>query len=107
MRNTWKNGHFAGMDSLFPQAFAELEYHFNYLGSESLMSRCMRQRTTNMNESLHQKLALILHKCKSHTTDRVNFGANSVLMSHNFGHNRGSLLNISYTLQAEGLQRAL
>ena len=44
--------------------------------------------------SIHQKLALLLHKCKSHSTERVNFAASSILMSHNIGHYRGSLLNV-------------
>ena len=47
---------FAGMDTLYPYAWeALLRYWKEHLANPILMSRCMRQSTTNINESLHQK----------------------------------------------------
>ena len=90
----WFQGAYAGMDTFVPQAFAELEYKFRDLSSDELMKRCSRQRTTNANESIHQKLALLCHKCISHTTDRIRFGASSLQMVQNFGYLKSSLLNV-------------
>ena len=90
----WTHGILAGMDCLYPQAWAELLYKFEELSCDELMSRCSRQTTTNMNESIHQKLALLVHKCKSHTTERVEFGTGSLQMSQNFGYEKSSLLNV-------------
>ena len=85
---------YAGMDVLFPQAFAELLHHFETMASDELLSRCSRQRTTNMNESMHQKVALMMHKCKSHSTLRLDFGVGNLMMSQNVGHEKASLLNV-------------
>ena len=36
----WSHGMYAGMDCLYPQAWAELVYHFEALSCDELMSRC-------------------------------------------------------------------
>ena len=48
----WTNGVYAGLNFLYPQAFAELLYKFEALRSDELLIRCSRQATTNMNESM-------------------------------------------------------
>ncbi len=93
-RVPWSQGMYAGMDCLYPHAWAELVYHFEALSCDELMSCCSRQQTTNMNESIHQKVALMLHKCKSHTTERIEFGTHSLMLSQNFGYLKSSLLNV-------------
>ena len=46
-----------------------------------------------MNESVHQKLSLAVKKCKSHTTEVMEFAVSSTMMSHNFGYEKSSLLH--------------
>ena len=88
------NGLYGGLDCLYQDAFAELVYHFESLSSDELLSRCSRQRTTNMNESFHQKVALVVHKCKSHTTEQIEFTVRSLMLSQNFGYEKASLRNL-------------
>ena len=90
----WTHGMYAGMDQLYPEAWAELLYRFEALSSDELLSRCSRLRTTNVNESIHQKVAHFVKKCKSHSTDRIKFGTRSLQMSQNFGYRKSSLLNV-------------
>ena len=83
------------MDTFYPYAWEEfLRYWNKHLANPILMSRCVRQSTTNVNESLHQKASLLVHKCKSHTTERVDFGAKHIILSQNFGYQRSSLMNV-------------
>ena len=58
-RIEWTHGTYAGMDCIWPQAWAELLYKFEELGRDELTSRCMRQHT-NANEFIHQKVALFV-----------------------------------------------
>ena len=91
----WKRGFFAGMDTLYPYAWEELLLHWKRnLANPILMSRCMKLTTTNINESLHQKASLLLHKCKSHSTERCEFGAKHLVLSQNFGYVRSSMMNV-------------
>ena len=94
VRESWTHGLYAGMDTLFPEAFGELVCHFESISCYELMSRCSRQRTTNLNESLHQKMALMVHKCKSHGTENIEFGTHHLLMSQNLGYHDSSMVNI-------------
>ena len=89
----WTNGVYAGLNFLYPQAFAELLYKFEALRSDELLIRCSRQATTNMNESMHQKVALLVKKCKAHNTPRIEFGVGSLMLSQNFGYEKASLLH--------------
>ena len=91
----WKQGFFAGMDTFYPYAWEELLLHWKRnLANPILMSRCMKLTTTNINESLHQKASLLLHKCKSHSTERCDFGAKHLVLSQNFGYVRASMMNV-------------
>ena len=90
----WTRGLYAGLDYLFPEAWAELQYRFKALSSDEVLSRCSRLRTTNVNESIHQKVGLFVKKCKSHTTERIQFGTRSLQMSQNIGYRKSSLLNV-------------
>ena len=58
------------------------------------MKRCTKKYTQNANESVHSKLWRITLKFKSHGTDRYNFACQMVMMIHNFGHEKASLLNV-------------
>ena len=89
----WRAGALAGMDSLYPKAFEELEARFEVIGQRELMARCSRLRTSNINESIHAKLWLLCSKKKNHRMDRITFAAQQVMLSHNFGHLNASLLN--------------
>ena len=83
------------MDTLYPYAWEELLLHWKQnLANPILMSRCMKLTTTNINESLHQKASLLLHKCKSHSTERCEFGAKHLVLSQNFGYVRSSMMNV-------------
>ena len=63
-----------------------------------LLSRCSRLRTTNMNESIHSKLWVLCNKHKNHGLERVRFAAQQVILSHNLGRRRASLLNVLGTM---------
>ena len=58
------------------------------------MKRCTKKYTQNGNESIHSKLWRIALKFKSHGTKRYNFACQMVMMIHNFGHEKASLLNV-------------
>ena len=94
----WEYGAFAGMDTIFPKAFEELVCRFRDMGCPELMSRCSRLRTTNMNESIHSKLWVLCNKHKNHGLERVRFAAQQVILSHNLGRRRASLLNVLGTM---------
>ena len=86
------------MDSIYPKAFAELVVRFREMGCPDLMSRCSRLRTTNLNESIHSKLWVVCNKHKNHGLERVRFAAKHVILAHNFGRRRASLLNVLGTM---------
>ena len=58
------------------------------------MKRCTKKYTQNGNESIHSKLWRIVIKFKSHSTERYQFACQMVMMFHNFGHVKASLLNV-------------
>ena len=57
------------------------------------MERCKRKVTQNLNESTHAKLWRKVLKFKKHTKPRYRFACIMVMMEHNFGHDKGSLLH--------------
>ena len=71
---------------------------FKDMGCPELMSRCSRLRTTNLNESIHSKLWVVCNKHKNHGLERVRFATKHVILSHNFGRRRASLLNVLGTM---------
>ena len=50
--------------------------------------------TTNLNESIHSKLWVLCNKHKNHRLERVRFTTKQVILTHNFGCRRASLLNV-------------
>ena len=103
----WDSGVFAGMDSIFPEAFRELEEIFEVIGDQSLMSRCSTVRTQNINESIHAKIWAICSKHKMHKHARFIFAAQQVVLNHNLGIFGASLLNVLGLVSpevAKGLQ---
>ena len=86
------------MDTIFPKAFEELVCRFKDMGCPELMSHCSRLQTTNMNESIHSKLWVLCNKHKNHGLERVKFAAQQVILTHNFGRRRASLLNVLGTM---------
>ena len=91
---TWTGGYLKEIDTKYPDAFEKLKQLFATLGSEELMKRCTKKYTQNGNESIHSKLWRIVIKFKSHSTERYNFACQMVMMFHNFGHVKASLLNV-------------
>ena len=53
------------------------------------------------NESIHSKIWNICHKLKMHRQDRFVFALQQVMLSHNFGHIKASLLNVLGTMSPE------
>ena len=43
---------------------------------------------------MHQKASILLHKCKSHSTDRCDFGCKHLVLSQNFGYVESSMMNV-------------
>ena len=89
----WTGGVYANLDHDFPDAFKQLEAIFMTLGNDVLMARTSTIATQNINESAHQKLWNICNKFKKHTFARYLFACRHVLMEHNFGKERASLLH--------------
>ena len=94
VKKPWVAGIFAGMDTSYPLAFEQLIDHTEIVANCDLLSRCGTMRTTNANESIHSKIWGPLLKIKHHGVDRVKHGIEQVVMVHNFGHYRGSLLHV-------------
>ena len=98
---------FTGMDSIFPEAFRELENIFRTIGNPALMTRCSTVRTQNINESIHAKIWAICSKHKMHKHARFIFAAQQVVLNHNLGIFGASLLNVLGLMSpevAKGLQ---
>ena len=57
------------------------------------MKRCSKEVTQNLNESVHSKLWRKVLKYKFHKYKRYRFACVMVMMEHNFGHDKGSLLH--------------
>ena len=93
-KQTWTGGYFAKIDTIYPRAFIKLLTLFKTLGSEQLMQRCIKNYTQNMNESMHSKLWRTVLKFKAHTIDRYIFACRMLVLVHNFGHERASILYI-------------
>ena len=94
----WEGGLLAKFKIQHPEAYDELLGIFVKLGDEQLMSRCGKVVTQNINESIHSKMWRYCLKTKKHTKKRYIFGAQHVIMSHNFGHNAASLHHILGTM---------
>ena len=83
------------MDTLYPHAWEELLLYWKRkLANPILMSLCITLTTTNINESMHQKASILLHKCKSHSTDKCDFGCKHLVLSQNFGYVQSSMMNV-------------
>ena len=81
----WKQGIFAGIDTLYPNAFRELVAKFRILGKQDLMDRCSIPVTTNMCESIHARLVDIVSKDKAHSLARIMFAAKQVMLTSVLG----------------------
>ena len=56
------------------------------------MKRCSKKVTQNLNESVHSKLWRKVLKYKRHKFKHYRFACVMTVMEHNFGHEKGSLL---------------
>ena len=93
-RVKWERGIFAGIDTLYPNAFIELVGKFRTLASQTIMQRCSHNVTTNMNESMHARYHKLVSKSKPHGLTRIMFAAQQVLLTSNFGQQRSNLGNV-------------
>ena len=91
---TWTGGYLKKLDTTYPNAFIKLQTLFKTLGSEQLMQRCMSSYSQNMNESMHSKLWRMVLKFKSHSTKRYIFACRMLILVHNFGHEKSSILYV-------------
>ena len=90
----WTGGYLKELYTNYSDAFAKLKIIFGTLGSEELRKRCTKKLTQNINESVHSKLWRIVLKFKCHNAQRYQFACQMVMMIHNFGHVKASLLNV-------------
>ena len=84
----WKGGHYSRMDIDYPDCFQGVVQIFETLGCITLMKRCQKKVTQNLNESVHGKLWRKVLKFKKHTKPRFVFGCIQIIMEHNFGHKK-------------------
>ena len=89
----WKGGYYSRLDIDYPACFQGVRDIFDIIGAVSVMRRCRRKVTQNLNESVHAKLWRKALKFKHHSKERYIFSCIQVVMEHNFGHEKGSLLN--------------
>ena len=89
----WTGGYYARLDKDYPDAFQGVQAIFDTIGCLTLMKRCSKKVTQNLNESVHSKLWRKVLKFKKHTKPRYKFACVMVVMEHNFGHEKGSLLH--------------
>ena len=89
----WKGGYYARLDVDYPDAFQGVADIFDTVGSLTLMNRCKKKVTQNLNESVHSKLWRKVLKYKFHRYGRYRFACVMVMMEHNFGRDKGSLLH--------------
>ena len=59
----------------------------------SLLNKCTRFLTTNVNESLHARLYRLCHKIDHYSSNHLNFAAQFTFSVHNHGYTSGSLSN--------------
>lgn len=82
-----------GIFSTFPRdARTEVEKIYTDLSDPTLLMKCQKGHTQNINESLHSKLWSKVAKHKFHGLDRIMFLARVTSLEHNFGSEEGSLL---------------
>ena len=89
----WTGGYYAGLDLEYPGAFKDVQDIFENIGCITLMKRCAKKVTQNLNESLHSKLWRRVLKFKKHGKKRYKFACFMTVLVHNFGHEKGSLLH--------------
>jgi len=73
-------------------AIQEPEKIYTDLSDPTLLMKCQKGHTQNINESLHSKLWSKVAKHKFHGLDRIMFLARVTSLEHNFGSEEGSLL---------------
>ena len=89
----WKGGYYARLDLDYPDAFQGVQDIFETIGCITLMKRCAKKVTQNLNESVHSKLWRRVLKFKHHSKKRYRFACLMTVLVHNFGHEKGSLLH--------------
>ena len=89
----WTGGYYARLDLDYPDAFKDVQDIFENIGCITLMKRCAKKVTQNLNESLHSKLWRRVLKFKKHGKKRYKFACFMTVLVHNFGHEKGSLLH--------------
>ena len=89
----WTGGYYARLDLDYPDAFQGVQDIFENIGCITLMKRCAKKVTQNLNESLHSKLWRRVLKFKKHGKKRYKFACFMTVLVHNFGHEKGSLLH--------------
>ena len=73
------------------------------LTSTELLSRCVKKRTQNPNESLHSKLWRRCLKIKDAKLFRVRFCTLDTIIQHNLGPEKGCLLSNLHLLSAKSV----
>ena len=76
------------------------------LTSTDLLERCLRGLTQNANESFHSKMWTRAKKSKILGLKRLQFVAKTVVLDHNFGYQKASLLK-RMSPSTSGLDRSL
>ena len=87
----WERGIFAGIDTMYPNAFRELVTKFRSLGSLDLMKRCSLSVTTNLSESAHARLHAIAKKSSHRGLQRLMFAGHQIMLNSSLGHQKASL----------------
>ena len=80
------------------EAYNDLFQVFERIGNVTLMARCKRIITQNINESVHSRLWRHCLKIKRHGWARYMFCARHVMLVHNFGHFSSSLNHVLGTM---------
>lgn len=68
-----------------------IEVIYRDLTESALLSRCMKGRTQNMNESFHSKMWKKSIKTKFHGLETVKYAFHTAALEHNVGYESGSL----------------
>ena len=85
-----KRGLFSRMSS---KGRAEVLKIYEALTNETLLLKCQKGHTQNINKSLHSKLWSKVQKHKYHGKSRLLFLAQTTALDHNWGYEKASLLN--------------
>ena len=66
---------------------------FDKISTPELITKCLRFRSTNVNESIHARLYRVCKKLDHYSRNRLVFAAEYTMVVHNHGYQTGSLLH--------------